>query len=74
MATQTQQPPAFDGPTQKMLNHIGSMKGKLDKQGEEISKLKAELAKAKTSNSRIRRIPKKQEEEGKQQAPAVVKA
>ena len=65
------QPASFDGPTQKMLNHIGTMKTKLEKQSEEIAKLKAEVAKAKTSNSRIRRIPKKQEEPEPEPAPAV---
>lgn len=68
MALTQPQTAALDGPTQKMLSHIGTLKGKLEKQGEEISKLKAEVAKAKTSNSRIRRIPKKPDEEASKEA------
>ena len=49
----------LDVPVQKLLNHINTIKQKSQKQGEEILKLKGELTKAKTTNSRVRRIPKK---------------
>lgn len=49
----------LDAPVQKLLNHISTIKQKSQKQNDEILKLKAELAKAKTTNSRVRRIPKK---------------
>lgn len=65
-----QQQGDLDGPTSKMVNYISSLKTKADKQADEIAKLKGELSKAKTSNSRIRRIPKK-EEEKPQEAVAV---
>lgn len=49
----------LDAPLQKMVNYTNTLKAKNDKLSEENAKLKSELVKAKTSNSRIRRIPAK---------------
>ena len=55
----------LDVPTQKMLNYISALKSKNEKQSNEISRLKGEVARAKSAHSRIRRIPKKGGEESK---------
>lgn len=49
----------LDAPLQKMVNYTNTLKAKNDKLSEENTRLKSELVKAKTSNSRIRRIPAK---------------
>lgn len=49
----------LDAPLQKMVNYTNTLKDKNHKLADENAKLKGELMKAKTSNSRIRRIPAK---------------
>lgn len=60
----------FDVPTQRILSHITNLKQKNEKQHLEIVRLKGELAKSKSNNSRIKRIPKKEESEG-ENTPAI---
>lgn len=50
---------ATDSLVSRVHKHIEGLKTKNGKLAEENARLKAALAEAKTSNSRIRRIPKK---------------
>lgn len=43
----------------KVQKHVDSLQAKIQKLAEDNAALKAQLAEAKSSNSRIRRIPKK---------------
>ena len=49
----------LDAPLQKLVSYTSNLKGKIDKLTEENARLKGDLSKAKTSRSRVRRIPKK---------------
>lgn len=51
--------PELDAATQKWLTYNTNRTSKIDRLAEENSKLKSEIARLKSSNSRIRRIPPK---------------
>ena len=54
---------AADTIVSKVQKHLDQLKAKNTKLGEDNAKLKAQLAEARSSHSRIRRIPKKKAED-----------
>lgn len=55
--TSTEATKDLDAPLQKLVTYTNNLKAKNDKLAEENARLKGDLSKAKSSNSRIRRIP-----------------